>query len=162
MTSASWRVRSQRFKEPVPAYYVDLWKKARTYEVDMARKQWCDLSHTHLDWSGFGDRGWLHRRRHLSALLWSFARARRELRSHPDPVQVFASVHPFDAGSDAVYIHTPNPNGTPFPVAFGGHRLDRLPPLLAGRVDPARFAVFREGTGRDVSYTIVEAWPAAT
>ena len=141
--------------QPDADYYSRLWREARAYRVNMARKRWCDLSHEHFDWQGFGDRSWLDRRRHLAVLLKAFRRAQIELGSYLDDYQLFASITPGDSGGDAVYVHTPNPNGTPFPIAPAGERVFQLPPLLAGRIDLTRYRVFRDGHGASATYTII-------
>lgn len=71
--------------------------------------------------------------------------------------QVFVSVTPNDSASDAIYVHTPNPNQTPFPIVSFGERVWSLPPLLAGRIDMTRYQVFRQGAGRSATYTIIAA-----
>jgi len=46
-------------------------------------------------------------------------------------VQVFVSIAPeSEAQQDALYLHTPNPNGTPFPHPFEGVCWDASPPSL--------------------------------
>jgi hypothetical protein len=121
----------------------------------MARKRWCDYSHQHFDWDGFGDRSWIDRRRHLAVVLHAFRRAQAELSHFHGEYQVFASVTPGDSASDAVYIHTPNPNRTPFPMVPTGNPVSHLPPLLAGRIDLTRYQVFREGNGLSATFTII-------
>ena len=140
---------------PDDAYYARISRQARSHKVDMARKRWCDLSHRHVDWEGVGNQSWRDRRRHLAVLLHVFRRAQVELERFPGRYQVFACVTPNDSASDAVYVHTPNPNGTPFPMTDPGEPIRRLPPLLAGRIDPARYRLFRSGTGASATYTIV-------
>ncbi|WP_457393402.1 hypothetical protein [Roseateles sp. P5_E1] len=144
-------------RQPDRAYYVAIWRKARSYKVDMARKQWCDYSHQHFDWDGLGNKSWLDRRRHLAVLLHAFRRAQVELTSFEDAYQVFASVKPADSASDAVYVHTPNPNQTPYPMTPLGEEVLSLPPLLASRIDLSRYRVFRYGSGKDASFTILAA-----
>ena len=98
-----------RPKQSDAAYYARLWREARAYRVDMARKRWCDYSHQHFDWEGFGDRSWRDRRRHLAVLLKAFRRAQVELSRFRGEYQLFASITPGDSGGDAVYVHTPQP-----------------------------------------------------
>ena len=141
--------------KPDADYYARLWREARSYRVDMARKRWCDLSHQHFDWEGFGDHSWLDRRRHLAVLLKAFRRAQIELNSFPGEYQVFALITPGDSAGDAVYVHTPNPNGTPFPMVPNGERIFQLPSLLAGRIDMTRYQVFRSGHGSSATFTIL-------
>jgi hypothetical protein len=150
-------VKRERPDKPDAAYYVGIWRNARRYKVDMARKRWCDLSHQHLDWDGFGNTSWRDRRRHLAALLHAFRRAQVELASFSGEYQLFVSVTPDDSGNDAVYIHTPNPNQTPFPMVPLGERVSNLPSLLAGRIDKERYEVFRYGSGASATYTIIAA-----
>lgn len=143
-----------RMKEPNKRYYFELQRKARKFCVDLPKKEWCDLWHHHFDWDGFGDRGWLHRRRHLSAFLLALSRARAELASSSQPNQLFATVHLHDAGSDAIYVHTENPNGTEFPLRHVGCVLQSLPPLLAGRVNLDQYRVFALHEGKERCYVI--------
>jgi hypothetical protein len=137
-----------------PRYYFDLKRKTRTFNVALEDKQWCDLWHQHFDWKGLGDKGWLHRRRHLTALLVALVRARQELKSANLPHQLFAIVHPRDSGSDAIYVHTENPNSTPFPITHTGQEVESLPSLLASRVDLSQYRVLSYGSGRERSYII--------
>jgi hypothetical protein len=150
------REKSPRPETPNAAYYARIWRKARSYKVDMASKRWCDLWHRHFDWDGAGNESWRDRRRHLSVLLHAFRRAQAELMGFHGDHQVFALVTPSDSASDAVYVHTPNPNGTPFPMVPFGKRILTLPPLLAGRIDMARYQVFRS-SGEPDTYTIMRA-----
>jgi hypothetical protein len=140
---------------PDADYYSRLWREAGAYRVNMARKRWCDLSHEHFDWEGFGDRSWFDRRRHLAVLLKAFRRAQIELGAYRGEYQLFASITPSDSSGDAVYVHTPNPNGTPFPITPTGERVARLPPLLSGRIDLMRYQVFRDGHGPSATFTII-------
>ncbi len=86
---------------PDAAYYSRLRREARFYRVNMARKQWCDFSHEHFDWKGFGDRSWVDRRRHLAVLLKAFRRAQIELSAYQGEYQVFASITPGDSAGYA-------------------------------------------------------------
>lgn len=142
-------------KRPDRDYYRRLRRRADSFRVDLAAKGWCDLWHTHFDWNGFGDLGWVHRRRHLNALLRALNRARSELFTAACPNQLFALVHPDSSADDAIYVHTANPNGTEFPCAFANAALvDSLPRLLAGRVDPALYSVLQQRHGEEVSFVI--------
>lgn len=88
-------------------------------------------------------------------LLKAFRRAQVELSHFPGEYQLFASVTPGDSGGDAVYVHTPNPNGTPFPMVPNGARISQLPSLLPGRIDITRYQVFRYGHGPSATFTIL-------
>jgi hypothetical protein len=128
--------------DPTERYYYELWQKSRRFRVGLHEMKWCDGWHQHFDWNGFGSHGWLHRRRHISALLVALTQAKVELAQSNQAHQVFASIHITDPGSDAIYVHTENPNGTEFPLVHIGTRIHSIPALLASRIDLARFNVF--------------------
>jgi hypothetical protein len=133
------------FSDPTTDYYRLLKRNSRRFRVDMARRKWCDLWHSHFDWRGFGDKGFIHRRRHLNALLTALQRARIELSNYSGAYQLFAAIHLRDSANDALYVHTPNPNGTEFPVDFSGaNEIEELPTLLSGRVDLRIYRVLRQ------------------
>ena len=59
----------------------------------------------------------------------AFRRALKQACGTTAPVQVFVSIAPeSQAEQDALYVHTPNPNGTPFPHRFEGVQWSVLPP----------------------------------
>jgi hypothetical protein len=140
--------------KPNARYYFKLFQKSRRYRVDLVAKKWCDMSHQHFDWYGLGNDGWIHSKRHLTALLVALVQATNELAKSNQQYQLFAVVHICDRGGDAIYVHTENPNGTNFPVTFPGKRIDVVPCLLAGRVDLCKYNVYEYGEGDDRSYTI--------
>ena len=136
-------------------YYRRLRNRSDAFRVDLAAKQWCDLWHTHFDWEGFGNLGWIHRRRHLNALLRALSRARAELSTVTCACQLFALVHPKSSADDAIYVHTENPNGTEFPCQLpNAVPVDQLPTLLAGRIDSSLYQVFRQGHGKEIAFVI--------
>ena len=118
-------VRRPRLKQPDAGYYARLWREARSYRVDMARKRRCDYSHQRFDWEGFGDRSWRDLRRHLAILLEAFRLAEMEVSGFEGEYQSFASVTPGDSGGDSIYVHIRNPNCTPFPMLPNGERISR-------------------------------------
>ena len=59
----------------------------------------------------------------------AFERALDQVSAVDEPMQVFVSITPEpEAHQDALYVHTPNPNGRPFPHSFEGVRWDVIPP----------------------------------
>jgi hypothetical protein len=100
-------------------YYEALQVRAETFSLDLREGHWFDLWHEHFDFDGHGRRGVKHRREHLAALLTAFQRAVRQARESGHPLQVFASIAPeTQPEQDALYVHSPNPHGTPFPHPF--------------------------------------------
>jgi hypothetical protein len=141
---------------PDQKYYRALARKARLFRVDLVRRKWCDLWHDHFDWKGFGNRSPFHRRKHLVALCQAFRRAQRELAAQPMPYQVFINISRNDSGSDALYVHTPNPNETKFPIDFGQYKiLSKAPPLLAGRFNLEDYCIYTQSNEENTWYTVV-------
>jgi hypothetical protein len=137
------------------SYSERLKRRGKRFHLDMRPKQWCDLWHTHFDWDGAGDKRWIDRRRHLTALFTAMARARKELAGWGKPHQLFAQVYPKDSANDALYVHTPNPNGTSFPLIHDGARkLSTLPRLLLGKVSETKYAVYAVGSGDDLYFLV--------
>lgn len=78
-----------------------------------------------------------------------------ELATFSGPYQLFAIVHLRRPTENAIYVHTPNPNGTPFPCAFPDAAcLTVLPGLLAVRIDLTRYAVLKQKHGKEACYII--------
>ncbi|MBI4998079.1 MAG: hypothetical protein HZC22_14535 [Rhodocyclales bacterium] len=125
------------------------------FRVDLGAKSWCNQWHMHFDWEGFGNQGWVHRRRHLNLLLKALGRARRELASAEQPNQLFALIHPHRSGDDAVFVHTANPVGGDFPMSYwNAEAVTYLPPFLAGRVDLKLYSVIKQRHDGEVSFVI--------
>lgn len=140
-----------------PGYWRRIWRKARTVQIGLEEKGWCDLWHMHLDWDGRGNISRTEHRRHLKPLITAFSRAQHELRTGSVPYQIFLSIHPKDAGSDALYVHTPNPQSE-FPMSFDHCRfLDCVPPLLMGLVPQGRYRIGVSGNGDSQCFIIFPA-----
>lgn len=114
-------------------YYARLRRRAASFSVDLAPPHWYDLWHTHFDWPGHSRGSGRARRAHLDALFTAFRRVLQQAAAGtavPD-VQVFVSIAPdAEAEQDALYVHTPNPNGTPFPYRFEGIQWGVVPPPI--------------------------------
>ena len=124
-------------------YYKRLGRRAETFSVDLTPGEWYDLWHTHFDWTGHSTRGGRVRREHLSALFVAFRRTLEQAANASMPVQIFLSIAPEShADEDALYVHTRNPNGTPFPHKFDGATWGiPAPPFLRCFVDDERWEV---------------------
>lgn len=110
-------------------YYTRLKNSAATFSVDLRPSQWYDLWHKHFDRHGYTRRSHRARHQHLRALFTAFRRTLQQAFDSARPVQVFVSIAPeSEAEQDALYVHTPNPNGTPFPHPFEGVHWNASPP----------------------------------
>lgn len=137
-------------------YYRELASKSRNYAVRMDKKQWCDLHHDHFDWDGKGNASRAHRVRHLNALLRALRRARIELERYGHPYQLFAYIDLKNSADDALYVHTPNPNGTEFPSPIESLSVPvQAPPLLGARVDSRYYEVRRSGSESGSIYYVI-------
>lgn len=100
-------------------YYAKLHQRAGAFSFALGDTDWYDMHHVHFDFYGHGRRGVKHHRQHLRALFTAFRRVLAQVRSSGRPVQVFVGLSPVCwPEGDALYIHTPNPNGSEFPYGF--------------------------------------------
>lgn len=128
-------------RESEREYWLKLWRDARQFAVDLPDRQWCNYWHKHFDWHSRGSRSRFEHRKHIRPLMRAFARAQQELSQEALASQVFVQIHPQDPGSDALYIHTPNPHSE-FPEPFDRCRFASvLPPLLMGLVSKERYRI---------------------
>jgi hypothetical protein len=122
------RIPRKRFRH-ARRYYRALRREAETLRVDI--DGWFDNWHTHPDWAGDGNRGARDRRRHLAAGFTLFRRLLEQAGQARGPVQVFMLIDALDSSQDAVYVHTPNPNGDNFPMRYENAEWDvRVPVIL--------------------------------
>lgn len=136
-------------------YWRDLWKSARCFSINLPEKDWCNYWHQHFDWDSRGKKSRFEHRKHLRPLMFAFARAQRELAVQPKPYQVFVRIYPTDPGSDALYVHTPNPH-TAFPEAFDDCQfVSTVPPLLMGLVSTQRYKIGVSEYEGDKWYTVI-------
>jgi hypothetical protein len=114
------RPRKRKFRG-ARRYYRGLDRRASSFAPNLGTGNWFDLYHTHFDWVGHGRRGARHRRQHLAALFAAFRQVAAQVRESDQPVQVWLSVAAdHEVEQDALYVHSANPNGTPFPYPFPG------------------------------------------
>lgn len=77
---------------------------------------WFNYAHLHFDWDGYGDLRWKERRAHLDALFRHYEMLAAACENVKRALQVFAIIHEFDSGSDALYVHSPNPMADNYPL----------------------------------------------
>jgi hypothetical protein len=92
-----------------------IYKDAERFSLDVREDNWWDFWHRHLDWDGYGNTSPRLRKAYLAALLTMLVRAGQQLADAGRCFQVFVCLDVDDAGQDAIYVHTPNPNGPNFP-----------------------------------------------
>ncbi|HUQ02473.1 MAG TPA: hypothetical protein VM261_08260 [Kofleriaceae bacterium] len=108
-------------------YFRGVHRDAAAFQLDITPDAWWDLWHYHADWPGWGNLRWRYRVEHLRALARVFQTIADARARFATPFQLWILVSGDDAGEDAVYLHTPNANETPFPFA---------PPLVSAETSP--------------------------
>lgn len=96
-------------------YFRNLWRKVDFFNLEIDNESWFYFWHIHLDFYGVGNQSLKVRREHIKAQLILYEKLLKELESFQVPYQSWICIHEEDTGSDAVYIHTPNPNDDYFP-----------------------------------------------
>jgi hypothetical protein len=81
-------------------------------------EHWFDLWHWHFDWSGLGNDSFKRRRPHLDKLFRHFDIIVEKVEHLKLEFQLFAIINDKNSASDAVYLHTPNPNDSEFPLTW--------------------------------------------
>ena len=98
------------------AYFRRVLATAESFQLRVTPDAWWDRWHYHADWPGYGNLGWKYRKQHLEALFMVFNHCAKAMKSYPHPFQLWFSLSGRDAGEDAVYLHTRNPNNPPVPL----------------------------------------------
>ncbi|MFZ6663047.1 hypothetical protein [Peijinzhouia sedimentorum] len=81
-------------------------------------KAWFDNWHLHFDWKGFGNNSFKRRKPHLDKLFRHFDLLEEETKKLEKDFQLYAVVLDYDSASDALFLHTPNPNKENFPFKY--------------------------------------------
>jgi hypothetical protein len=76
---------------------------------------WFDNWHLHFDSKGYGNNSFKRRKPHLDKLFRHFEILVEKTKLLKTDFQLYAIILDFDSYSDALFIHTPNPNGNAFP-----------------------------------------------
>lgn len=97
-------------------YFRNIWRKVNTFDLVLDNDSWFNFYHIHLDWDGVGNESVSARREHIKAYLALYKRILNELKMFGKSYQSWILLDDGDAGQDAVYIHTPNPNKDNFPL----------------------------------------------
>jgi hypothetical protein len=76
---------------------------------------WFDKWHLHFDWKGYGNGSFKKRKPHLDKLFRHFDLLADRAKEIKIGFQLYSVLLDFDSSSDALYLHTPNPNNSQFP-----------------------------------------------
>ncbi|MGI4821321.1 MAG: hypothetical protein ACRYFV_08935 [Janthinobacterium lividum] len=86
-------------------------------------KTWFDKWHMHFDWRGYGNNSFKKRKPHLDKLFRHFDMLVEETKELKIDFQLYAILLDFNSASDAVFLHTPNPNNSQFPFKISDLQL---------------------------------------
>jgi hypothetical protein len=88
--------------------------KAKWLDFDNP-ETWFDKWHKHFDWYGYGNGSFKRRKPHLDKLFRHFDILVERAKNLKPDFQLYIVLLDFDSSSDALYLHTPNPNNSQFP-----------------------------------------------
>jgi len=96
---------------------IDDWSGLNFVSTDQS---WFDFWHTHFDWNGFGNNSFRKRKPHLDKLFRHFHILAERAMLLDKNFQVWALVLDYASNSDALFLHTSNPNHDNFPHLYSG------------------------------------------
>jgi hypothetical protein len=122
----------RRYLKKMTRYWAAEEARATVALQDALASEWFDYWHTHLDWKGRGNRHGSDRTAVAAALLRLLERA---VACRRQDTQCWVVLAP-DSGQSALFLHSPNPQGTPWPHPFDGvtwdiEAPDWLAPVMA-------------------------------
>ena len=107
----------RRFKKKMASYWSLMLRTAKSDLNHIDLNSWFDLWHTHVDWKSKGNR-YPETRHDAAVLTYTVLKlAEQNAIKRIEPIQVWA-IFCDNTGDNAIYYHTPNANGTPFPYTF--------------------------------------------
>jgi len=88
------------------------------HALDFSSDSWFDFWHVHLDFDGRGNGHLKIRKAHVQALFQLMDELDAALKTWGQPYQLWIELSRQDAGKDAVFVHTNNPNRDNFPFVL--------------------------------------------
>ncbi|MDD4970610.1 MAG: hypothetical protein PHT07_14385 [Paludibacter sp.] len=81
---------------------------------------WFDDLHFHFDYEGYGNNSFKRRKPHLDKLFRHFDLLTEMTMQIKKDFQLYSIILDYDSSSDALFLHTPNPNNSQFPFEING------------------------------------------
>jgi len=85
---------------------------------------WFDNWHLHFDWKGYGNTSFKSRKPHLDKLFRHFDLLVEKTKQLRTDFQLYAILLDYDSFSDALFLHTPNPNNRQFQFKISDLQLE--------------------------------------
>jgi len=121
-------------------YFRNLRKKVDTFKLELDEESWYDFYHRHLDFYGRGNDSEKVRIEHIKAHIALYKSMLYQLNNFRKPYQCWVSIDLEDAGYDAVFIHSPNPNSENFPFQYDNiDWKNKIPEKLKRLIDTNEF-----------------------
>ncbi len=141
-------------------------------EIDLDKSTWLDFDnpetwfdnwHLHFDSKGYGNDSFKRRKPHLDKLFRHFDLLLDKTKQLKKDFQLYSILLDFDSSSDALFLHTPNPNNSQFPFKISDLQLkttltnkqlkDYINNLvgyekLYGKADEAFCLIFKKNVGQ--------------
>jgi len=83
-----------------------------------SKSSYFDHWSTEFDWEGEGNKSREMRKHYLKLMQQFFTEAKARLKNYPSDYQLWMEIDTTDSSKDAVFIHTPNPNKSTFPMVY--------------------------------------------
>lgn len=145
----------RRYQKRINRYWKQMEGKGLSALSRINLNGWFSYWHTHPDWKSKGNKCPENRQSaiELSYRLLLVAENLCEQRS--DTIQCWATICE-DTGSNAIYLHTENPNGTPYPYAFDGYEwnIEAENPILSKVVNLSTHEVGKLTWPEEIIYII--------
>ena len=119
MFEALGSIMDRRYKKRIKRYWSDMESKAIDYFDNIDLSSWFDYAHCHLDWKGKGDSRPENRVTCLELGYKIFQLSLNKCEVAKTDIQTWWSVHE-ESYDDAIYLHSENDNGTPYPYIYDG------------------------------------------
>jgi hypothetical protein len=123
----------RRYKKRIDRYWDKMRKSAQINIDNLDSSGWFDYWHCHIDWLGKGSK---HAENRLSSLVLGYEvlnMAEKFTEAFNGPIQCWWYIHE-ESYEDAVYLHSQNENGTPYPYDFNGVHWNTLENELLNKV----------------------------
>ncbi|MED4285380.1 hypothetical protein P4679_25995 [Priestia megaterium] len=123
-------------------YFRELWETVKSIKINPDNKEGYNYKHFHLDFYGYGNYSVKMRKEHITAHIELCKRLREQLSGHINSFQCWVTIDMDDASADAVYLHTENSTGNPFPNEFEGVNWDcGIPSFLTTVLDKDKYCI---------------------
>ena len=143
----------RRYRKRMAAYWVRAEARAcrRIDALDIS--SWFDCWHTHVDWYGRGNSREESREDVAASTVRVLTHLAERAETRHEPLQIWATLCN-DTMDNAVYAHSPNPNGTAYPNEHHGVLWGKPVPEWVSAAVNATHEVGVAGHGDGVVYVI--------